>query len=175
MDFRIRPADLCHLPAIAAIYGEAVETGTASFETEPPGEEEMAVRFEALATGGYPSLVAEANGRILGYAYAGPYRMRPGYRNTVEDSIYLAAEARGQGIGGALLDRLIAESEERGFRQMVAVIGDSANLNSIRLHASRGFRHVGTFASVGFKLGRWLDSVLMQRGLGPGDAAPPSR
>jgi phosphinothricin acetyltransferase len=175
MDFCIRAADLCHLPAIAAIYGEAVRTGTASFEIEPPGEEEMAMRFEALAAGGYPCLVAGIAGRIVGYAYAGPYRTRPGYRNTVEDSIYLVPEAQGRGIGAALLERLIGESEARGFRQMVAVIGDSANLPSIRLHERHGFRHAGTLKSVGFKHGRWLDSVLMQRALGPGDAALPSR
>jgi phosphinothricin acetyltransferase len=175
MDFSIRPADLSDLPALAAIYAEAVLTGTASFEIDPPGEDEMAARFAALAAGGHPSFVAETGDRIVGYAYAGPYRTRPGYRNTVEDSIYLMPEAQRRGIGSALLLRLIAESEQRGFRQMVAVIGDSANLGSIRLHRKHGFRDGGTLTSVGFKHGRWLDSVFMQRTLGPGDSALPSR
>lgn len=175
MEFRIRPADFGDLTAIALIYGQAVVTGTASFEIEPPDEEEMAMRFDALMAEGYPWFVTVRSGIILGYAYAGPYRTRPGYRNTVEDSIYVVPEAQGRGIGHALLATLIAESEARGFRQMVAVIGDSANQASIRLHEQHGFRHVGTFTSVGFKHGRWLDSVLMQRALGPGDTALPAR
>lgn len=175
MEFDIRPADLCDLAAIAEIYGEAVLHGLASFEIDPPGEEEMAMRFEALAEGGYPAFVAEEGHRILGYAYAGRYRSRPAYRNTVEDSIYLSPAARGHGVGGALLTRLLDESAARGFRQMIAVIGDSANLASIHLHESHGFAHVGVLTSVGFKHGRWLDSVLMQRALGPGDATVPVR
>ncbi len=175
MEFRIRPADLGDLTAITLIYGRAVTTGTASFETEPPHEEEMAMRYEALVEGCFPYFVAVRGGIILGYAYAGPYRTRPGYRNTVEDSIYVVPEAQGRGVGDALLGTLIADSERRGFRQMVAVIGDSANLGSIRLHERHGFRHIGTFVSVGHKHGRWLDSVLMQRVLGQGDASEPTR
>jgi phosphinothricin acetyltransferase len=175
MDFSIRPADPADLPAITAIYGEAVRTGTASFEIDPPDEAEMARRFMTLAEGGYPYFVAEAGSRVAGYAYAGPYRPRPGYRHTVEDSVYLAPEAWGHGIGSALLKRLIAESEARSFRQMIAVIGDSANHASVRLHERHAFRHVGILESAGFKHGRWRDCVLMQRALGPGDAAPPSR
>jgi phosphinothricin acetyltransferase len=174
MDFRIRPADLSDLTASSEIYGEAVLHGLASFEIDPPGEDEMAMRFQALAEGGYPAFVAEEGHRILGYAYAGRYRSRPAYRTTLEDSIYLSPAAQGHGVGSALLARLIGESEKRGFRQMIAVIGDSGNLASIRLHESQGFRHVGIFKSVGFKHGRWLDSVLMQRPLGAGDAAPPA-
>jgi phosphinothricin acetyltransferase len=166
MDFRIRPADLSDLAAISEIYGEAVLHGLASFEIDPPGEDEMAMRFQALAEGGYPAFVAEEGHRILGYAYAGRYRSRPAYRNTLEDSIYLSPAAQGHGVGSALLSRLVEESGKRG--------GDSGNLASIRLHESHGFRHVGTFKSVGFKHGRWLDSVLMQRPLGESDAAPPS-
>ena len=118
-------------------------------------------------------LIAEEDGRLLGYSYAGPYRTRPAYRSTVENSVYVDEAAQGQGVGRALLSALIEAAAERGFRQMVAVIGDSANRASIRLHESCGFTHVGTLRSVGWKHGRWLDSVLMQRALGPGDSTPP--
>ncbi len=175
MDFKIRPADLGDLTAITRIYGHAVASGTASFEIDPPTEEEMAIRYESLMAGGHPYFVAVRGATLLGYAYAGPYRTRPGYRNTVEDSVYVVPEAQGHGIGRSLLALLIAESEARGFRQMVAVIGDSANHGSILLHEKHGFRHVGIFASVGFKHGRWLDSVMMQRALGAADTAPPTR
>ncbi|MBN8994170.1 MAG: N-acetyltransferase [Rhizobiales bacterium] len=175
MDFRIRPSDICDLTAISDIYAEAVLHGLASFEIDPPGEEEMAMRFAALAEGGYPAFVAEAGERVIGYAYAGRYRSRPAYRNTVEDSIYLSPAAQGRGVGSALLGRLLAESESRGFRQMVAVIGNSANHASVRLHERHGFRHVGILKSVGYKHGHWLDSVFMQRALGQGSAEPPSR
>jgi len=175
MEFRIRPADLCDLPAISAIYAEAVLHGLASFEIDPPGEEEMAMRFEALAEGGYPALVAEDGRRVIGYAYAGRYRSRPAYRNSVEDSIYLSPAAQGHGVGSALLGQLLTESESRGFRQMIAVIGNSANMASIRLHESHGFAHVGILKSVGYKHGRWLDSVIMQRALGKGDETAPVR
>jgi phosphinothricin acetyltransferase len=166
------PADI---PAIAEIYAEAVALGSASFEIVPPDAAEMAARMRALLDGGYPYLVAEDSDIVLGYGYAGPYRARPGYRNTVENSIYLAPAARGKGIGGVLLRRLIEESTARGFRQMVAVIGDSDNLASIRLHKAAGFTLVGTLKDVGYKHGRWLDSVLMQLTLGPGAEEPPSR
>ncbi len=164
-----RPDDI---PAIAAIYGHAVLTGRASFETEEPGEAEMARRREALVEGGYPYLVAEIDGRLCGYAYAGLYRARLAYRSTVENSVYVDPAAQGRGVGRRLLDAIVVASADRGFRQMVAVIGDSANLASIRLHEAAGFAHVGTLRSVGWKHGTWLDTVLMQRALGPGDTTP---
>jgi len=164
----IRPARSEDIGAITAIYAHAVEHGTASFEVEPPTETEMARRMEALVTGGFAYLVAELDGSVAGYAYAGPYRPRIAYRYTVEDSVYIRPDAQNLGIGRLLLTDLISEAERRGFRQMVAVIGDSAQLPSIALHRSLGFNPVGTFANVGFKHGRWLDSVLMQRSLGEG-------
>jgi len=133
----------------------------------------MARRYEMLRAGGYPYLVAELDGEIVGYAYAGPYRARPAYRWSVEDTIYVAPSSQRRGIGRALLERLIADAEVGGFRQMIAVIGDSANAGSIELHLAAGFRMVGTFDNVGFKFGRWLDSVLMQRPLGSGATAMP--
>jgi L-amino acid N-acyltransferase YncA len=172
-DFSIRPAAHGDIPEISAIYAEAVLTGTATFEIEAPGEAEMARRMSALLEGGYPYFVAEGAGVVLGYGYAGRYRERIAYRNTVEDSIYLAADARGRGIGGALLAALIDRCDGSGFRQMIAVIGDSGHAASIRLHMSAGFVLVGTFKDVGYKHGRWLDTVLMQRTLGLGSSAPP--
>ncbi len=164
----IRPAQPRDLAAITRIYDYAVRHGTASFEIEPPDEREMARRYEALRTGGYPYLVAELDGEILGFAYAGPYRARAAYRWSVEDTIYVAPSSQRRGIGRALLEQLIVDAEAGGFRQMIAVIGDSANAASIELHCAAGFRMVGTFDNVGFKFGRWLDSVLMQRPLGAG-------
>jgi L-amino acid N-acyltransferase YncA len=161
----IRAAGPNDLAAITRIYAYAVRHGTASFEIDPPDQDEMMRRFEALVAGGFPYLVAERAGALAGYAYAGPYRARPAYRFTVEDSIYVAAEQQRRGIGGALLDRLIAEAESRGFRQMIAVIGDSDQPGSIALHAGAGFRIIGTLDRVGFKFDRWLDCVLMQRAL----------
>jgi phosphinothricin acetyltransferase len=169
----IRPAQPRDLAVITAIYDNAVRHGTASFELDPPDQAEMARRYETLRAGGYPYLVAELDGNIVGYAYAGPYRARPAYRLSVEDSIYVAPQAQRRGIGGALLARLLAEAEAGGFRQMIAVIGDSANTGSIELHRDAGFRLVGTFENVGFKFGRWLDSVLMQRALGRGATTTP--
>lgn len=171
----IRPATGEDLAAVAAIYARHVRDGTASFELEPPSEEEMRRRHAELRARGYPYLVAEAGGEVLGYAYAGPYRPRLAYRDTVENSVYLRPEAAGRGLGTRLLDALIAACAARGFRQMVAVVGDSANLASIRLHERLGFRRVGVLRSVGYKHGRWLDTVLLQRALGAGDAAPPDR
>jgi L-amino acid N-acyltransferase YncA len=169
----IRPAQPSDLAVITAIYDDAVRHGTASFELDPPDQAEMARRYEALRAGGYPYLVAELEGDIVGYAYAGPYRARPAYRWSVEDSIYVAPQAQRRGFGGALLARLVAEAEAGGFRQMLAVIGDSANTGSVDLHRAAGFRLVGTFENVGFKFGRWLDTVLMQRELGRGATAAP--
>ena len=170
----IRAAAAHDIAAITRIYAHAVEHGTASFEIEPPDEAEMARRRHALIDGGYPYLVAEADGGVVaGYAYAGPYRARPAYRWSVEDSVYIAPDGHRRGIGRALLARLIEDSERCGFRQMIAVIGDSRQAASIELHRILGFRLIGTFASVGFKHGRWLDSVLMQRPLGPGETTMP--
>ena len=147
--------------------------GTASFELEPPSLAEMTARFAAIETAGLPYVVAELDGRVAGYAYAGPYRTRPGYRHTVEDSVYVARWARRQGVGCVLLDAVIERATARRLRQMVAIIGDSAHAASIQLHARAGFRLVGTLEHVGWKFGRWLDTVIMQRPLGPGAATPP--
>ena len=168
----IRAAENRDVPAIAAIYAEAVLHGTASFELDPPDGAEMARRREALVTDDHPYLAAEIDGIVAGYAYAGPYRPRLAYRSTVESSVYVAPTFHGRGIGGGLLRALVTAASVRGFRQMVAVIGDSANQASIRLHERCGFEPVGTLRSVGWKHGRWLDTVLMQRSLGPGDAIP---
>ena len=169
----LRSAGPADIPAITRIYAHAVRYGTASFELEPPDEAEMARRQAALIDGGFPYLAAELDGAIAGYAYAGPYRARPAYRWTVEDSIYVAPQAHRRGIGRVLLDRLVAECTARDFRQMIAEIGDSQNAPSIELHRVAGFRLVGTFENVGFKFDRWLDSVLMQRLLGTGASAAP--
>lgn len=165
-----RPEDL---PAITAIYAHHVRTGTASFETEPPVESEMRERFEAIRSKGLPWLVAERGGRVAGYAYAGPYRARFAYRFTLEDSIYVDPACVRAGVGRALLARLIAACEAAGARQLVAVIGGSDNEASIRLHAEQGFEAVGLLRAAGWKHGRWVDSVLMQRALGEGGATPP--
>jgi L-amino acid N-acyltransferase YncA len=169
----IRPAQPADIAGVTRIYGQAVREGTASFELTPPDEAEMMRRYQVMQAGGYPYLVAEIGGAIAGYAYAGAYRARPAYHWTVEDSVYVDIGAHRRGLGRALLGRLIAESEAHGFRQMIAVIGDSANASSIELHRAMGFRMVGTFDNVGFKFGRWLDSVLMQRALGNGAATAP--
>jgi len=169
----IRPAEPRDVSAITRIYADAVRHGTASFEIEPPDEAEMARRMEALLTKRYPYLVAELESAVTGYAYAGPYRDRHAYDWCVEDTVYVTPQFHRQGIGRLLLTRLVAEAEALGFRQMIGVIGDTANTASVAVHAAAGFRLIGTFQSIGFKHGRWLDTVLMQRALGPGDASPP--
>ena len=169
----IRAALPHDLAVITAIYDHAVRHGTASFELQPPDQKEMTRRYEALLGGGYPYLVAEIEGEIAGYAYAGPYRARPAYHWSVEDSIYVAPQSHRKGVGRALIERLIADAAAAGFRQMIAVIGDSANTGSIELHRRADFRMVGTFDNVGFKFGRWLDGVLMQRPLGAGATTAP--
>jgi L-amino acid N-acyltransferase YncA len=172
-DVSIRAATVADIAAITRIYAHAVEYGTASFELEPPDQAEMARRQKALLSRNFPYIVAELAGGVAGYAYAGPYRDRRAYDWCVEDSLYIAPEFHRKGIGRLLLTRLVAESEARGFRQMLGVIGDSANTASIAVHAAVGFRLIGNFQSIGFKRGRWLDTVLMQRALGSGDMAPP--
>jgi L-amino acid N-acyltransferase YncA len=168
-----RPATVADIPAVTAIYAHAVRHGTATFEIDPPNEDEMADRFRALAKAGLPYLVAERDGKVQGYAYAGLYRTRFAYRYTLEDSIYVDRDCRGRGIGRALIDHLLSQAGARGFRQMIAVIGDSEQAASIALHRAAGFTMVGTLAAVGFKFGRWLDTVLMQRPLGPGATTSP--
>jgi phosphinothricin acetyltransferase len=173
MTLSIRPATTADIPAITRIYDHAVRHGTASFELEPPDEAEMAQRMRALLNSGFPYLTAESGGDLLGYAYAGHYRTRPAYRFSVEDSIYVDPKAQRRGVGRLLLAHLIEECERLGFRQIVAVIGDSAQTPSIELHRALGFRMVGTVENVGYKFGRWLDSVNMQRALGPGATTKP--
>src|SRR5471032_1715001 len=165
----IRPATTADLPTVTEIYEHAVRYGTATFELIPPDLAEMTRRYKALVDGGFPYFVAALDGRVIGYAYAGPYRPRPAYRFTVENSVYLSPSVHRRGIGLQLLQRLIAESEARGYRQMIAVIGDSANAGSVGVHTQCGFQMIGTHPHVGFKFGRWLDTVMMQRALG--DAA----
>ncbi|KFI27726.1 N-acetyltransferase [Haematobacter massiliensis] len=172
-DLLIRPSAESDLSAIQRIYAHHVLHGVASFEEEPPDLTEMARRRESVLMLGLPHLVAEGTDGVLGYAYAGTYRPRPAYRYTVEDSIYVAPGLAGRGVGSALLSRLISDCEKGPWRQMIAVIGDSGNAGSIALHRRFGFTLTGTFHSIGFKHGRWLDSVLMQRPLGPGDQTPP--
>jgi len=169
----IRPSAEEDIEAIAAIYAYHVLNGIASFETEPPTPDEMRSRWAVLIGGNYPHLVADQRGRVVGYAYAGPYRPRVAYRDTVENSVYLRIDAIARGIGRQLLKTLVAECKTRGFRQMVAVVGDSGNAASIRLHKRLGFRLVRVLRSVGYKHGRWLDTVLLQRELAPGDRVPP--
>ena len=175
-DTTTRPATRADIPTITAIYAESVVNATASFEMVPPDEKEMARRLKELTVQGYPFLVAEGGTprRILGYGYAGPYRSRPAYRNTVEDSIYLAADARGQGIGGVLLRQIIDTCAGQGFRQMVAIIADpEQNEASLRLHKAAGFAEIGKLTDVGYKHGRWLGSIIMQRAIGAGSKTPP--
>jgi phosphinothricin acetyltransferase len=169
----LRPATAADVAAIATIYRPAVLNGTASFELEPPDDAEMLRRLTSIAAAGYPYLVAELDGRVVGYAYANAYRARPAYRFTVEDSVYIAPEAQGRGVGALLLKALIEASAAKGYRLMVAVIGDSRNFASISLHRSLGFTFSGTIHSVGYKHGRWLDSVIMELPLGDGDRTAP--
>jgi L-amino acid N-acyltransferase YncA len=173
MSFTLRTALPGDLAALTGIYRESVLNGVASYELEPPSAEEMHARFEAITGKGYPYIVAvEETGHVCGFAYASAFRTRPAYRWLVEDSIYLAPDARGRGIGKALLAGLILRCTALGFRQMVAVIG-GADPASIGLHRAAGFTHSGQMEATGFKHGRWLDTVLMQRALGEGAATEP--
>lgn len=170
----IRSAIPRDLDAITAIYDDAVRHGTATYELEPPTRGEMDARFAALQADGFPYLVAERDGEVLGYAYAGPFRARPAYRFIVENSIYVAPHAKGQGVGRLLLERLLAEATALGFRQMIAVIGDGSSQSpSVRLHERLGFRHSGVLAGSGYKHGRWLDTVFMQFEMNGGKSVAP--
>jgi L-amino acid N-acyltransferase YncA len=168
MKIRIRDAVATDLPVIIEIYRESVLTGTSSYELEPPSDEEMASRFATITGQNYPYIIAEdEKGRVLGYAYASAFRTRPAYRYLAEDSVYVAPDARGMGVGGTLLDALMSATASIGIRQMVAVIG-GASPASIAVHEKAGFKHVGRLPASGFKFGKWLDTVLMQIDLGEG-------
>ena len=169
----IRPATEADLPDITRIYEHAVLHGTATFELIAPDLTEISRRFRSLMEGGFPYFVAALDGRVVGYAYAGPYRPRPAYRFTVENSIYLDPAIHRRGVGFRLLQGLIGECEARGYRQMIAVIGDSANAGSIGVHRRCGFQMIGTHPDVGLKFGRWLDTVMMQLSLGDGARTMP--
>jgi len=169
----LRPVSENDAGALQAIYAHHVLYGLASFELEPPSIDEMRTRIARVVAEGFPYLVAEADGHILGYAYASHFRTRPAYRYTVEDSVYVAPDATGQGLGRGLLTELIARCEAQGFRQMIAVIGDSANAASIGVHHACGFGKMAVFEATGFKFGRWVDTVLMQRELGEGSRTLP--
>jgi L-amino acid N-acyltransferase YncA len=173
MPAHLRDVVEADIPLIHTIYCHHVMHGAASFEEVPPDVAEMKNRFAALKAKDMPYMAAVDGGRILGYAYAGPYRTRSAYRFTVEDSIYLAPDAAGRGLGRLLLSEIIARSTALGLRQMVAVIGDTGNVASIGLHRALGFQMIGTLPAIGFKFGRWIDSVLMQRALGPGQTTLP--
>lgn len=170
----IRAAARADLPAITAIYADAVRNGSASYELDPPSLAEMTARFDTLLSGGYPYLTAEEDGVLLGYAYAGPFRPRAAYRFMVEDSIYLAPAARGRGLGAMLLAHLVEAVRALGFRQIVAVIGDgSPRSPSVRLHERMGFIHSGTLTGSGYKHGRWLDTIFMQLAMNGGNSVAP--
>lgn len=169
----LRDATASDLPTVQRLYAHHVLHGLASFDEEPPDLPEMIRRHRDIVARGLPFVVAELDGRIAGFAYAAPYRLRTAYRYAVEDSVYVAPDAMGRGIGRSALAEVIRRTTALGYRQMVAVIGDSANHASIRLHEAAGFVHAGRLRSVGFKFGRWVDSVLMQRPLGAGDATLP--
>jgi L-amino acid N-acyltransferase YncA len=169
----IRPSADQDVPAITAIYGHHVLHGTGTFETTPPTEADMAARRADVLGKGLPYLVAEEDGKLLGFAYCQWFKPRPAYRFSAEDSIYLHPDAAGRGLGKELLARLAQEAETVGIRKLIAVIGDSGNAGSIGVHRSLGFRPAGQFTSCGWKFGRWLDIVLMEKALGDGDSTPP--
>lgn len=174
MRLAIRPAVPRDIDALHAIYADAVANGTATYELEAPSRDEMRTRLDAIVSAGQPWLVAESDGVVAGYAYAGPFRARPAYRFIVEDSIYVAPAVKRSGVGRALLDALIRQATGLGYRQIVAVIGDGPeNPGSIGLHAALGFRHCGVMEGSGWKFDRWLDTVIMQLPLNGGNATPP--
>ncbi|MDP3853600.1 GNAT family N-acetyltransferase [Phenylobacterium sp.] len=169
----VRPSLETDAPALAAIYGHHVLHGFGTFEEVPPSVDDMVGRRAAIVERGLPYLVAEDAGQVLGFAYAGPFRPRAAYRYTVEDSVYIAPDAMGRGVGKAVLSQVLADCEALGIRQVVAVIGDSGNAGSIGLHRALGFEPSGVGKSFGFKHGRWVDIVWMQKALNGGDARPP--
>jgi L-amino acid N-acyltransferase YncA len=169
----IRPATIADAPALAAIYGHHVLHGLGTFEESPPSAEEMGARLAAVLDRGLPYLVADVEGGVVGLAYAAPFRTRAAYRYTVEDSVYIAPDRLGQGLGKALLSRVIQAAEALDLRQMVAVIGDSGNAGSIGVHRACGFEPAGVLRGLGFKAGRWVDVVMMQRRLNAGTGGPP--
>ena len=171
---QIRPCRDEDLPAITAIYGHHVLHGTGTFETTPPTEAEMAARRADVLAKGLPYLVAEDAGQVLGFAYCNWFKPRPAYRFSAEDSIYLHPDARGRGLGRLLLGALAEAGQKAGLRKLIAVIGDSANAGSIGVHTALGFTPAGVIKSCGWKFGRWLDIVLMEKVLGDGDATPPA-
>lgn len=173
MPITLRDVTATDMAQIQSIYAHHVLHGAASFEEIPPDVAEMQNRFAALKAKNMPYMAAVEDGRILGYAYAGPYRPRSAYRYTVEDSIYLLPDQAGKGLGKLLLSEIIARCTSLGMRQMIAIIGDSANAGSINLHRSLGFAMIGAFPAIGFKFGRWIDSVLMQKALGEGQSTLP--
>ena len=170
----LRDASAADLPAITAIYAHHVEHGTGSFETVAPGQQQMGERMRLVHSRALPWLVAEVGGETAGFAYANWFRERAAFAWTLEDSVYIHPERVGAGLGSRLLAELVRRAEQAGARQMLAVIGDSANHASVALHERNGFRHCGVLQSVGWKFGRWLDVVMMQRPLGPGAAQAPS-
>jgi len=174
MDIHIRDAVEADMPAVLEIYTPHVLHGLSTFEEVPPSLDVMAERYITIVDLGLPYLIAELDGKPVGYAYATPYRPRAAYRYTVENSIYVASGLGGQGVGQALLEALIGRCEEGPWRQMLAVIGNSGNAGSIALHSRLGFQPIGTLNSVGFKLGQWVDTVLMQRPLGDGSTSIPA-
>lgn len=169
----VRASTAHDAPALAAIYGHHVLHGFGTFEEVPPSAEEMAARRQAVVERGLPHLVAEQAGEVLGFAYAAPFRPRAAYRYTVEDSVYVAPEAIGRGVGKAMLSAVLRDCEAFGIRQVVAVIGDSQNAGSIALHSGLGFEHAGVGRSLGWKHGRWVDIVWMRKPLNGGDATAP--
>ena len=171
----VRPARAGDIPGITRIYAAAVLHGTATFDVVPPADATMAQKLNELAAGGFPYLVAERDGGLAGYAYAGPFRLREAYASTVEDSVYIAEDARGIGVGKLLLRELVSACTALGFRSMLALIGDSGSAASIGLHRACHFDPAGVLRGVGYKHGRWLDVVLMERALGPGTSASPTR
>jgi L-amino acid N-acyltransferase YncA len=173
MNVSIRPAAVADIPAITRIYAHAVAHGTASFELTPPDEAEMRRRMQAILDGNFPYIIAELDGTVAGYAYASLYRTRPAYRFTVENSVYVAPDMHRRGVGKVLLEKLIEECTTRGFRLMVAVIGDSKQFASIGVHEACGFTHAGSIPNIGYKFGRWIDTVLMHLPLGEGAQTAP--
>jgi L-amino acid N-acyltransferase YncA len=172
-DLHIRPCTDADLPAITRIYAHHVLNGTGTFETSPPSEDDMRTRRADVLGKNLPWLVLEQHGVVQGFAYGNWFKPRPAYRFSVEDSIYLASDASGHGFGKLLMAELLVQLERRGVRKVMAVIGDSANLGSIGVHRSAGFEHVGVVEACGWKFGRWLDIVLMQKTLGAGSSTPP--